>query len=351
MAQVLIDSSLGNYGVAYSDAVNQLAGGYVSRDLSGFAKNCEPTYGNANKSVGATTYVDGERSIAIDRDPVETKEFTALLEECRKNPTEANRAKLYQPKYAYHLRQRTKFTPYTTEISVLFNDEAEFFALCAQGAGDVKTAANTMIHNRNKAFIKALCAPEVLRQQTDGYGVSTDNDTADTLPDICKTTYGSETEPTVDHLLEVAGKIDEIEDWTGPRLALVHPKWKSQFLRFNLETVANALFVPGNDVICARQFEGYAGFTFMTSQYVDPGFVLIFEPGAAVGRVHWFDRVKGGKTRETKWQQELLYQSCEQFKRIDDFRVHIVEYSALAVTPLDNGWNSAPFREVGAVVK
>lgn len=347
MGQVLIDSATGNYGVAYSEAINTLAGGYVSRDLSGLAKNCAPTYGNDSKTMGATTYVDSERSLAIDREAEEAKVFTQLLEAYKKNPTPENRAAIYNnPKYAYHVRQRTKFNPFTTEIAVMMNDEAEFFARCAQQTGDIKTASNTLVHNRNKAFIKALRADEVVRQTTDFYGVSSDNDTADTLPEICKTTIASDEFLTVDHLLEVAGKIDLIEDWVGTRMAIIHPTMKANFLRNNIETIANQLFVPGNDVIKSRSFEGYAGFTFLTSQYARLDEVLIFEPNATVGRVHWFDRVKGGASRDTKWQQELLYQTCEQFKRIDDYRMHKIVFTALK-SAADA---ATPFAATGAVV-
>lgn len=352
MGQVLIDSSAGNYGVAYSEAINTLAGGYVSRDLSGLAKNCAPTYGNDSKTASATTYVDSERSLAIDREAEETKVFTQLLEAYKKNPTPENRAAIYNnPKYAYHVRQRTKFNPFTTEIAVMMNDEAEFFARCAQGTGDIKTAANTLVHNRNKAMIAALRADSVLRQTTDFYGVSSDNDMADTLPDICKTEFtvgDDEAYLTVDQLLEVAGKIDLIEDWVGSRVAIIHPSMKADFLRFNLDTIANQMFVPGNDVIKSRKFEGYAGFSFLTSQYARLDEVLIFEPNATIGRVHWFDRVKSGSSRDTKWQQEFLYQTVEQFKRIDDYRMHKITLKNTALKAKADAMT--PFAGTGAVV-
>lgn len=342
MAEVLFDSAFADYGVAYSDAILELAGGYASRDLSGLAKDCAPSYSNATKSVGATTYIDGERSVAIDRDPEETKEFTAKLEKYIKEPTEANYKAIFaNPKYAYHLRQRTKFTPQTTEISVMFNDEAEFFARCAQRAGDIKTAANTLVHNRNKAFINALRADSVIRQTTDGYGLTTDLDVEDTLPDFCKTTYATDTFLTIDHLLELEGKVNMDESWTGTKLMLMHPEMKTNFIRKNVETLANSLFLPGNNVIRAADTgPQLAGFLALTSSYCRKDEIIIFEPGATVGRVHWFDKVKGGSSRETKWQQELLYQTCEQFKRIDDRRVHKVVFSALT-TEADKAENRA----------
>lgn len=330
MAQIFYDTPYANYGVAYSEAILALAGGYESKDLSSLALNCEPSYGNAEKSKGATTYVDGEKSVAIDREWKPTPEEAAKIEAFKKNPTQANFEAIYNdPVYAYYQRQRTKFTPQTLEVSVMFNDEADFFARTAQRTGDVKTAANTLMHNTNREFVNALRAETVLRQQTDGYGQTTDNDTADTLPDICQTTIATDTYLTVDHLLEIAGKIDEIEGWDGIRLALINTRMKTNFLRNNLDTIANSLFVPNNDVIRARKFEGYAGFAFLTSTYVRPDEILIFEPNKTLGKVHWFDRVKGGSSRGTKWQQELLYQRVLSFKRLDDMRFHYVKFSAL----------------------
>lgn len=327
MATFLNEAPFANYGVAYADAILDLAGGYAERDLSGLAKDCAPTYG-ASKGVGATTYVDGERSIAIDRDSYETKEFTTLLQAYIKDPTEEKRNAIYaNPVYAYHLRQRTKFTPYTTEISVMFNDEAEFFARCAQRTGDVKTAGNTLIHNRNKGFMAALTAESVMRQTTDGYGISSDNDTADTLPDSAKTST-AEKSLTIDLLLELEGKVSLISDWTGPKIMLMHPLMKTKFLRAEVEHLANVLFLPGNNVLKAADCGPLlAGFAAMTSQYCPVNKVIIFEPNATVGRVHWFDKVRGGSSRDTKWQNELLYQTCEQYKRIDDNRVHVVTFT------------------------
>ena len=350
MPEFLNDSPFGNYGVAYGEAINDLAGGFAARDLSGLAKDCAPSYGNGSSSVGATTYVDGERSLALDRDSFETKEFTALLQAYIKDPTEENRKKIFtNPQYAYHVRQRTKFTPQTTEVSVMFNDEAEFFARCAQRSGDVKSAANTLVHNRCKQFIAALRADSVVRQTTDGYGISTDVDVADTLPEACKTEFADDTFLTIDHLLELEGKVSLIEDWVGPKILLMHPKTKTQFLRNNVETLANALFLPDNNVIRAADCGPLlAGFAAMTSQYMRLDEIIIFEPGATVGRVHWFDRVKGGSSRDTKWQNELLYQVTEQYKRLDDYRIHKVTFPALK-TEADKADNR-PGMVTGSVV-
>lgn len=350
MATFWNDSPFGNYAVSYAEAVLAVAGGYAQRDLSAFAKDCAPTYGNSAGSVGATTYIDGERSIALDLSMEETKNFTELLNTYLKNPTRENYEKIYaNPHYAYHLRQRTKFTPQTAEVSVMFNDEAEFFARCAQRAGDVKTAGNTLVHMRNKRFVEALRAESVTRQKTDGYGITSDNDTEDTLPDACKTTYATDQFLTIDHLLELEGKVSLITDWMGPKVLLMHPKMRTLFLRNNVDTLANALFLPGNNVLrLADTGPVLAGFNAMTSEYCRLDEILIFEPGATVGCVKWFDRVKGGEVRETKWQKELLFQSVFQFKRIDDYRLHKVTFSALT-TEADKDENK-PGGTTGSVV-
>lgn len=330
MAGFYDESPFGNYGVSYGEAVLDLAGGYAQRDISTLAKDCAPT---GSGKTGATTYVDGERSIALDRDPEETKAFTTALETYLKNPTATNRAAIYNnPKYAYHLRQRTKFTPWTHEVAVMFNDEAEFFARCAQRTGDVKTAANTLVHNRCKAFMAALTADTVTRQKTNAYGITDDNDQADPLPDICKSEFAAEF-LTIDHLLELEGKVGEIEDWVGAKLMVMNPKMKTLFLKNEFETLANSLFLPGNNVLraadCGIQL---AGFNAVTSKYCPVNEIHIFEPGATVGKVHWFDEVRGGASRDTKWQKELLYRSVVDFKRLDDYRYHKVKFTGTDIT-------------------